>query len=290
MGAFSFPAFNPSPSATSTTWRNQNLLLLGTPIAGTYASATVLVDWVGGGVNSQWSNEAQVAFGTVNGTGSGSSGAPPTFTGGSALTPVAPTSNGASNGNNINNLQLTAGFTNPYTSGPLVLSFGQNFGGTNANWTNVRVTLNDLITPTSTPISNPGSVSTTIVAGQVVWASFVVATAGSYNVNTSSSNIGATAPLNDTEIGLFNSNGGLIGANDDIGGGNNLSSFTASLTPGTYYVAAAGFNAAFASGFTATTTGTQTGSLVINVLIPEPTTMLSLAGLGAIAMHRRRVR
>ncbi|WP_334112179.1 T9SS type A sorting domain-containing protein [Paucihalobacter sp.] len=76
----------------------------------------------------------------------------------------------------------------------------------------------------------------------------------------------------DTEIGLYDSNGLLIGDNDDLESGNVLSSLTvASLPAGTYYIVAGPFNTVFgAEDFNVTTTNTtRTGNLFINASTPS---------------------
>lgn len=116
--------------------------------------------------------------------------------------------------------------------------------------------------------------------------------------------------LADTEIALFDQFGTLI-AQDDDDGSANLSQLSFGLTGpprtigtsvggngrdgelsiGTYYLAVGGFNSTFANGFSATTTSTNTTSLVnVNIrtsIVPEPMT-LSLLGLGVAAWIRRR--
>ncbi len=112
------------------------------------------------------------------------------------------------------------------------------------------------------------------------------------------------ATPNDTEIALFDSGGTLLVTNDDI----NFPTFPqsriwvstppaqvpaggtagpASLAAGTYYVAVGGFNSAFASGFSATSTSPESGSLVVKIRTPEPATM-ALLMIGVLALARRR--
>ena len=89
----------------------------------------------------------------------------------------------------------------------------------------------------------------------------------------------------DTELGLFDAEGFLLGANDDSGGtlqsALNLDDF--GLTAGeTYYLAAGAFNTMFSDGFGATSTSTASGTLMINGLsvaaVPEPGTLALLGG------------
>nr|WP_321224583.1 T9SS type A sorting domain-containing protein [uncultured Psychroserpens sp.] len=97
--------------------------------------------------------------------------------------------------------------------------------------------------------------------GGVVWVEVVYdGTCTSLSADTESSDF-------DTEIGIYDESGNLIGSNDD-GGTGALSLFTANaLTAGTYYVAAGGFNTTFAATlFNVTTTSTVIGgSLSINI-------------------------
>ncbi|WP_084205928.1 T9SS type A sorting domain-containing protein [Psychroserpens mesophilus] len=80
----------------------------------------------------------------------------------------------------------------------------------------------------------------------------------------------------DTEIGLYDSNGFLIG-NDDDGGTDALSTFTADALPaGTYYIAAGEFNMVFgADNFNVTFPGVpnDVGTLVVNVSTPSDNTV-----------------
>ncbi|WP_299335587.1 T9SS type A sorting domain-containing protein [uncultured Psychroserpens sp.] len=83
----------------------------------------------------------------------------------------------------------------------------------------------------------------------------------------------------DTEIGIYDNLGNLIG-NDDDGGTGTLSSFTAlGLPAGTYYIAAGGFNTTFASGYDVSSSSTAVGSLVINASTPAPPAPATVASL-----------
>jgi hypothetical protein len=117
---------------------------------------------------------------------------------------------------------------------------------------------------------------------------------------------------NDTEIGVFGADGRFLGTDDDSGTGNLSSLNLASLPDGIYYIAVAGYNAAFADGFTATTNSTATGNVVVNVTngtdtltgggalasrqiqwytinVPTPGA-LAILGMGALIGGRRRAR
>jgi len=112
----------------------------------------------------------------------------------------------------------------------------------------------------------------------------------------------------DSEIGLYDANGTLLGNDDD--GGNGVGSLLnfggGGLADGTYYLAVSGYNATFANGFavTAGSASGQTNLLFDGVLvdtrdhaantvdwysftIPAPSGM-ALLGLGGIAAVRRR--
>lgn len=115
---------------------------------------------------------------------------------------------------------------------------------------------------------------------------------------------------NDTEIAVFGADGRFLGTDDDTGTGNLSSLNLSNLPDGIYYIAVAGFNAAFADGFSAVTTSTATGTTVVNVTngidtltgggdlasrqvqwysvnVPTPGS-LAFLGLAAIAGGRRR--
>ncbi len=114
----------------------------------------------------------------------------------------------------------------------------------------------------------------------------------------------------DTEIGLYRSDGTLV-ANDDDGGTGSLSSLTETLVAGDYIVVLGGFNSTFFDG--AANAGAGNGAFNFNIngnsvdsgtstasqfeaysftvnAIPEPSSMLVLVGLGAVAGFVRRRR
>lgn len=82
----------------------------------------------------------------------------------------------------------------------------------------------------------------------------------------------------DTEIGLYDATGSLIGSNDDFGGISPESLFTANNLPaGTYYIAAARYNVNFSNDFTVSApTNAQTGTMVINASTPNTPDFVNL--------------
>ena len=160
------------------------------------------------------------------------------------------------------------------------------------NWTSLSIQFDDGIVapPASTPIGVPGTQSASRAANQVQWYSVVIPTAGTYGFDTFGSTLSQNSfgDLNDTQLGLFSSTGALITSNDDFSGTTFLSKFETDLAPGTYYLAASAFSTTFGGGFSATSAGTQTGTIVVNVTIPEPATLVTLAGFAVLALRRRR--
>lgn len=119
---------------------------------------------------------------------------------------------------------------------------------------------------------------------------------------------------NDTEIGLFNSSGVLVGTDDDDGSGLlSQLSFGAGTRPpapptgggtigsaydgrdgmlpaGTYYLAIGSYNTVFADGFLVTAGTDNVGPIKVNIntnIIPAPGT-LALLAMGGLATRRRR--
>lgn len=148
-----------------------------------------------------------------------------------------------------------------------------------------------------------------LVAGGINWYKFT--TTGAISSpnwligETLGSMLTGGTTANDTEIALFDSTGTLLVSNDDIAFPANPESRIwvgatppaqtpaggtagpASLAAGTYYVAVGGYNSAFASGFSASSTSLETGSLVVTLRTPEPATMALLV-FGSLALVRRR--
>lgn len=75
----------------------------------------------------------------------------------------------------------------------------------------------------------------------------------------------------DTEIGLYDVTGTLLGNNDDDFGGITPQSLLTlqGLPAGTYYIAAGGYDTTFAANFAVTSSNTSTGTLTINASTPN---------------------
>ncbi|CAN5551595.1 hypothetical protein BH11PLA2_BH11PLA2_05420 [soil metagenome] len=299
---YTFPVYNPS-SPVVQTWQSFDLTTLGTPTAGTYVSATVLVNWVAGG-GDPWSVEARLTFSDVAGTGALTYPTPPapTYTGGSAYSNVTAASNALNSGNPVPNLSFSAGFTTNYTSGPLFLNIGQTFGGSDASWSSISVTLNAAAPPPAgsspalaIPISYAPSSTTVSMPGgfnPIQWRTFVYG-GGQLQVDT----IGSLGGV-DTEIGLYTAAGNLV-TNDDDAAGNALSKITVGDATGfpmvvgdTYYLAVGFYQMNFGNTAFNVIGGTATAADVqVNLsIVPEPASMglLSMIGFGMVRALRRR--
>lgn len=135
-----------------------------------------------------------------------------------------------------------------------------------------------------------------------------LAPAASINFNTETSVITGG---NDTEIGVYFSDGRLVGQDDDSGTGALSNLNLANLPIGTYYIAVGGFNTDFQAGFAVSSASAAVGNIVVNVgngistltgggaltaaqvqwysvTIPTPGTLALLAGAGLIVGRRRR--
>jgi len=161
------------------------------------------------------------------------------------------------------------------------------------SWEREEVPVDDLGVLAGSPITT----SFTTVSEGGNWYSFTLDTDATVTIDTSDSDSAL-----DSELILVNSAGETIGGNDDIdfAGGDFLSSITASLTAGTYYVAAGTFNSIYnwdtgtdtSAGYDRTFfwggTDEEPFTLTLSAApVPEPATMAVL-GLGAIALLRRR--
>ncbi|WP_296325318.1 T9SS type A sorting domain-containing protein [Winogradskyella sp.] len=110
-----------------------------------------------------------------------------------------------------------------------------------------------------------GSASQPYVIPEITWVQINFAGGCDLTIDTLTSTVG------DSEIGLYDSDGNLIGSNDDFGGGL-LSSLTVTNLPaGTYYAAAGTFNVTFGQPFNPTSDDTDdTGIIEINVTSSVP--------------------
>jgi MYXO-CTERM domain-containing protein len=290
-----FPSFNLNVGSTIS-----SLNLNGASVpAGSYGSYEVSFDW-GGSIDDAWSNEAIWAL---------VDRAAPDNTGTFYADPGASFDSLA----NSNPVRLTwmAPLDTPYSGGnPLHFWTLQTFGGSAATWSNISITLrtgSGIIAPPSIDLGtlNAGmNMQTgTLSPSGVVWYKFSTADitdpSSFLTIDTFGSTLtgGSFGNGNDTELGLYDSNGALIATNDDADfGAGNLLSFlgfgsagAADLAGGTYYIALGGFNTTFANNFSATSTSGVNGNykLTLNTNVPTPAA-LALFGLAGVAGTRRR--
>lgn len=154
----------------------------------------------------------------------------------------------------------------------------------NANWNNVTVTFGN-----DTAVAPSGAINLGVVA-----------------TDTDVFDIGLEGSDFDTEIGLYNGWGGILGADDDSGTGLTSLLTGLQLEAGTYYFAAGGYDSEFATGFDALP-GSDFGDIggLINGIafsgsigagevqwysfevVPAPSS-LALLGLGGLIAGRRR--
>lgn len=197
-------------------------------------------------------------------------------------------------------------------------------GGVDANWSGLEFRFTD--EPPTAPsaidlgalpvgvTSRTGALAST---NRVQWYKFSTAADASaalstfLDIDTEGS---ALVTSNDTEIGLYNEFGVLVGTDDDDGSGL-LSQLTygagtrpaapptgsgsvglsydgrdGTLGAGTYYLAVASFNSTFADGFLVTAGTSNTGPFTINInttAVPAPGA-LALIAVGGVFARRRR--
>ncbi len=160
-------------------------------------------------------------------------------------------------------------------------------------------------------VNGSADFTTSIGAAEVQWLSVVLGGGATYLDLTTS--IGASNI--DTEIGLYDAGGNLVGTDDDDGIGllSTLSFGTGSGLelgdpwnlggdgfangedgplpgPGTYYIAIGAFNTTFGStAFDVTSTSSAVGDITVTVFsnVPAPASA-ALLGFGALAATRRR--
>jgi len=274
---FMFYAFNAYAQHTFTTVTGPVNVVNGSPVTlnindavnsagvpvGSYLSISVTADWVAGGGNP-WSNETLINVLTS----SGASGT------------MAATS-GATNNGNPTTLTFEgdmSGIYDPSIDGTLDVVLFQSYSGTSANWSNIVVSI-DVFVPTT-----PATVATINISesecgiqqtithsydasvSSVDWVEFI------YDGNCSAITFDTfDSTYLDTEIGLYDSSGFLLGNNDDSPSGGLLSELSVSSLPaGTYYIAIAGLDATFGStSFMVTSTANASGNINVNVLADE---------------------
>ncbi|MEO1534099.1 MAG: hypothetical protein AAFS11_00870 [Planctomycetota bacterium] len=272
--------------------------LMGAGIApGNYTSYSVSVDWVAGGGNP-FSTEAIWAF--TDAAFAPGIDDPALFT---FYADPGPSADAIGSGDPVT---LTwNGFLSPSYQGGDSLWFNalQTFGGSDASWNNVDITLG-FDTISAPPINadlgtNPNSMTTApIGAGEVQWFEFdLTGGAGSQPWELSlagSTNTGGSFGDNDTEIGLYDASGNLIATNDDEDFGAGIltsvlnDSTVGALADGTYFVAVGNFNTVFGPAFDVTSDSTAVGETKLTAsFIPAPASA-ALLGLGGLAAARRR--
>lgn len=272
-----------------------DLMGAGIPAAN-YTSFSVSVDWVAGS-GVPFSNEAIWALTDGAFTPGVSDPSLFTFYADPGVSPDALASQDP--------VTLTwSGFLSPNYQGGDSLWFNalQTFGGSNASWNNVDITLgfDTVMQPASTALgTNPSTmVNQPIGAGEVQWFSFELAGgAGALPWEISlagSTNTGGSFGDDDTEIGLYDAAGNLIATNDDEDFGNGIltslldSAGVGALADGEYFIAVGNFNTTFGPAFGASSTSTAVGNTKLTVnFIPAPAG-LAMLGLGGLAMGRRR--
>ncbi len=171
-------------------------------------------------------------------------------------------------------------------------SFDDNFNAIDANYLSGELTIQYGV---SGPVQPPASMSLGVI--------------GNTNTLVTLDTVGSNF---DTELGIYNSVGALLGTNDDIDfPGGNLASEVAlgTLPVGTYYAAIGGFNTTYGAGFAVTggslagnyslnyPSGSMSGILAPNEVkwfsfqiaaVPEPASIsLVLCGIGLLAFRRK---
>jgi len=189
-------------------------------------------------------------------------------------------------------LEWNARMNNAYPGGDLWLLAFQAFPNSQANWTNISVTLSDFVPPPPPP----GTINSgiTLLEGVAI------------DINTFAANF-------DTEIGLYDSDGMLLAHNDeasfDIFGPSQIL-VPEGLGIGTYFVALTGYNAIFTDGFGVdvdTPQGSEGGDFGLSIngyalngthpqdsvtwfsfqVVPTPSVMAMFAFAGLMASRRR---
>ena len=262
--------------------------------AGNYVAANLSTEWLAGPGNP-WSNEAIWALTNTADLNTATFYVDPGIA-----------SNSQADGSSVTLQWSNEVFAATYAGGgSLWFNALQTFGGSSATWGNTTLELLTEInvTPPSTNANlgvNPnGMTSLPIAAGEVQWFEIEVAGgagAQPWSISTAgSTNTGGTFGNDDTEVGLYNSNGVLVASNDDQDFGAGIltslldSNGVGALADGTYYIAVGNFNTTFGTGnFDVSSTSTAAGINKLTVsFIPAPASA-ALLGLGGLAAARRR--
>ncbi len=178
-----------------------------------------------------------------------------------------------------------------FTPGFGVTTDGETVGSYNINIS----TLTPGEPPASTNLGNIGATGTnnqtlTFGAGEIKW--FSLTTTAPFNAGQGmleiATNEVAGSLFDDSELGLYSPGGTLIATDDDGGPGfYSLLSFGSlggvaidgDLPAGTFYLAVAGYNAAFDSFFTVTTDSPNAGDILLQITsTPLPTGLVSEDG------------
>lgn len=262
--------------------------------AANYTSYSVSVDWVAG-AGGPWSVEA--IWGLTDQAFFPGNDPATVFYADPGSAP-----NAAFDGNPVT---LTwTGFLSPSYNGGDALWFNalQTFGGSDAQWNNVDITLgfDTVMPPMSIDLGvNPDTMTMQpIAAGEIQWYSFDLTDnngALPWSMSTfGSTNPGGTFGPNDTEMALYDSDGNLLFTNDDEDFGNGILTSlitdgdVGALADGTYYIAVGNFNSSFADAFGATSTSDLEGTTKLTVSFAPAPGSLALLGLGGLAATRRR--
>lgn len=245
-----------------------------------------------GGVGT-WGSEAAVALTNPGGVvGQVALGSGQTFAGTVPIGPNAISGGGVLWGNDV--------------VGNWNFEFFETFddaAGPDAIWDNVNFDFYDFAVPpppASTYVgANPNLMDVQPIGqAEVLWYSFDVsggAGANPWSISTAgSTNTGGAFGDDDTEIGLYDSDGNLVASNDDedFGAGVLTSllddSTVGALADGTYYLAVGNFNTVYGPGFDATSDSTASGTSKVTFnFVPAPASA-ALLGLGGLAAIRRR--
>ena len=185
-----------------------------------------------------------------------------------------------------------AAFGGEDAAGTWSFEFTESFddAGVDATWGTASVYIDNSVLPSfaSFQAVNSSPTGYAMNNGDLLWVTFTH-TGGPLSATTAGSTLtGGTFGPDDTEIGLYDAAGILLGSNDDEDFANNILTSRldfANLPAGTYGVAIGTFNTEYADGY-AVTSGLGTG-IVQLTLIPTPATA-ALFGMAGLAGIRRR--